>query len=62
MERLGVLELPHRVICAWCEAEGDENVLQAGIEPTSHGICESHARAFLVECERSREARGLDVA
>jgi len=56
-----VLAIPHRTVCAWCQADGVETVLQEGVLPESHGICERHAAAFLEECERDRVARGLDV-
>lgn len=36
-----------RTICAWCESDGIETVLQHGAEPTSHGICARHAAGVL---------------
>ena len=57
-----ILALPHRTLCSWCQAEGVENVLQEGVLPVSHGICQKHAAEFLNDCEQRRVARGLDVA
>jgi len=43
-----------RVICAWCQNDGIETIIQEGDSdgPISHGICGKHQEDMLKELEK----------
>lgn len=50
-----------QVLCAWCEKEGRETVLNWIRVKGSHGICGGHKREVLKEAERLRRIRPVCV-
>jgi hypothetical protein len=49
------------VVCAWCQRQGRTTVLREK-EPfdrpiVTHGICEEHTRAFLIELREAKTPR-----
>jgi len=37
------------VLCAWCEKEGRETVINWTTVPGSHGICKAHGKRMMAE-------------
>jgi len=50
----------HPVYCAWCEADGRENIINwAGVK-NSHGVCPEHRQALRAEAEIRLAKRRLE--